>query len=185
MKMKQKLGFIALMLLLLSLVACSGVKVVDDAESGEATTDPSGEQSAWDMGISNSDFAEKKLTMLNIWASWCGPCISELPELQQLSETYADKDVQVVGVLQDGVDEAGLPNEGMLEEIGQALVDMGITYRMILPDETLQDDFIAQMQYFPTTFFIDSNGEVVRMEVGAKDANEWGKIIDEILEDLE
>ena len=47
-------------------------------------------------------FAENKLTMLNLWAYWCGPCVGELPDLQKLSEDYADKGLRILGVTDEG-----------------------------------------------------------------------------------
>ena len=58
-----------------------------------------------------SIFAEYKLTMVNIWATFCGPCISEMPELGELASEYADKGMRVVGLVTDVMD-----SEGALDE---------------------------------------------------------------------
>ena len=63
--------------------------------------------------------------------------------------------------------------------------DKGVNYRVILPDEYLQTEFIDSMQYFPTTFFLDSEGNLVETVVGANNFESWGKLIDETLEKLE
>ena len=44
-----------------------------------------------DETIDDSIISENKLTMVNFWATWCGPCVSEIPDLQLISEEYADK----------------------------------------------------------------------------------------------
>jgi thiol-disulfide isomerase/thioredoxin len=129
--------------------------------------------------VTNETFTENKLTMLNVWATWCPPCVRELPELQKISEAYAAKGVGVVGVLQDGVTELGAPDEKTIETAKKLLAE--VNYIVILPDETLTTEFINQMAYFPTTFFLDSNGEVIRTVIGSRDFDGWKAEIDEIL----
>jgi len=51
--------------------------------------------------ISNDVFKNSKLTVVNVWGSWCGPCVQEIPELQKLSENMKDKNVNVIGIAQD------------------------------------------------------------------------------------
>ena len=51
--------------------------------------------------ISNDVFKDSKLTVVNVWGSWCGPCVQEIPELQKLSENMKDKNVNVIGIAQD------------------------------------------------------------------------------------
>jgi peroxiredoxin len=50
--------------------------------------------------VSLADF-RGKVVVLNFWATWCGPCIEEMPSLKQFAEKYADQGVQVIGVSED------------------------------------------------------------------------------------
>ena len=133
--------------------------------------------------IDSGRFAENTLTMFNVWATWCPPCISELPELQTINETYADRGFEIVGVLQDAAfyDEI---NEQVVESAKILLADAGAAYLNILPDSTLNEKFISEMQFFPTSFFVDSEGRVVHIEVGAKSASDWEVVIDEVFKSL-
>jgi len=133
--------------------------------------------------ITEENFSQNKLTILNVWATWCPPCIAELPELQKISEAFADQGVQVVGVVQDGVSE-GAPSEKNIENAQKLLEDAGASYTVILPDETLTAEFISQMQSFPTTFFIDSEGTVVHTVIGAKNFEDWSDEINEVLSEI-
>ena len=58
--------------------------------------------------LEGSALAGEKLTLVNLWATWCGPCVRELPELEAVSAAYADKGVRVLGVTVDAVNEATL-----------------------------------------------------------------------------
>lgn len=129
-----------------------------------STTDMKGNQ--W----TDACFAEKKLTVINLWAHWCSPCVRELPDLQKLSEAYADKGVRFLG-LHDQSEEA--------EDL-KKLEQLKVTY----PSLRYTKDFDAYMNtgYIPVTIFVDSNGKVIgQAYVGSRSYSEWAGMIDEIL----
>ena len=133
-------------------------------------------------GVTGDAFSGNKLTVMNVWATWCPPCVDELPHLQEMSKTFADQDVEVIGVLQDGVSEMGVRSDKTIVSAKKLLQEAGADYRVILPDMAIMETFIAQMQYFPTTFFLDREGNVVETVIGAHDAAEWEDIINGALE---
>ncbi|MGI5898520.1 MAG: TlpA family protein disulfide reductase [Christensenellales bacterium] len=135
--------------------------------------------------VTHEDFAENKLTIINVWGTWCPPCVNELPHLQEVSEYYSDKGVQIVGVMQDGVNEMLEPVAEMIDHGVTLLEDAGADYVVLLPDIALAMTFINRMQYFPTTFFVDESGEVIKTVIGSKDTEGWKKVIDEVLESIE
>ena len=49
-----------------------------------------------------NDYAGEKLTVLDFWATWCGPCIRSIPELIKISADYEEKGVAIVGINEDG-----------------------------------------------------------------------------------
>ncbi len=102
--------------------------------------------------IDSSCFNDYKLTMINIWATWCGPCVAELPELQKL---YANlpEGVNLLGICTDGEDEAELARR-MQDEIG-------VKYQNIAANKEMQEGFLANVQGFPTTIFVDGAGNIV------------------------
>lgn len=63
--------------------------------------------------VSQDIFSKADLTMVNIWGTFCGPCIKEMPELGELSRQYADKGVQIVGLISDVSD----PGDETAEDI--------------------------------------------------------------------
>ena len=112
-------------------------------------------------------FAGYNLTVVNLWAYWCGPCISEMPDFQKLAQNYADKGVQIIGVY-DAEDEQ--------ENIKKAK-ELGILY----PCLRYTADFDPWMNtgYIPVTIFIDGNGKVKKeVYVGARNYSAWAEIID-------
>ena len=135
--------------------------------------------------FTSDNIAENKLTVLNVWATWCPPCVAELPHLQKISQAFQDEGVAVVGVLQDGVTELGKKDDGAIEAATALLAEAGVQYPILLPDDALQQNFIRTMQYFPTTFFLDREGNVIQRVEGARDYEGWSEIIRKALEEVD
>ena len=105
-----------------------------------------------DVNISDV-YAGHKVTMINVWATWCEPCVDELPRLEKLSKEFEAKDCQIIGICMDAF--KGNDNSGAKEILEQA----GVTYLNLTAPDNGTDIFA--MQYFPTSFFVDSNGKVL------------------------
>ena len=133
------------------------------------TTDRDG--NTWD----ESTFSSYKLTMINFWEPWCGPCVGEIPDLERLYEDYKDKGFQIIGVYSE---------ESMEEDVDEILRDSKVSYP-ILHYTTEFDQF--QSGYVPTTIFVDGNGHVLKMPngdpnvIGSNSYNDWASIIDKLL----
>ena len=122
--------------------------------------------------ISNDIFKNSKLTVVNVWGSWCGPCVQEIPELQKLSENMKDKNVNVIGIAQD----AG----SNFQEVKEVLDKSKVTYQNIIPSGPTED-FVMSLQAFPTTFFVDSQGKIVYAIQGSKNLEGFTQIVDDLL----
>ncbi len=125
------------------------------------------------------------ITLLNIWASWCGPCVMEIPYLNEIAEEYAGR-MNVVGVQMDAVKNDLTTDEKALESARALWEKHGVQYRSLVPDNLL----IAMTQQagvsaFPTTWFVDANGYLRYMITGARDADGWRALIDQVLTAIE
>lgn len=100
---------------------------------------------------SEAIFKDKKLTVLNIWATWCGPCVEEMPDFEKVYQEYKDKDVQFIGVAVDS-DES---------EVKSLAKDLGITYLLVKDNERFLELVGSKFDYVPVTLFIDSEGKVL------------------------
>ena len=118
-------------------------------------------------------FEDKAVTMVNIWTSWCGPCIRELPELEAISNRLYEKDCGVVGLLYDGNEESAL------ETAKQIMADTGVTYPVILPPENTDDIF--PLEAFPTTYFVDREGTILSEPLVGAYVTMYENIVDELL----
>lgn len=111
------------------------------------------EYSAMWLDGSKFDLAGKrdKVVLLNIWATWCGPCRFEIPELQRLHNQYAAKGFEVIGV---SVDESGP------EAVKQFVTDEKIAYPIALdPDGKIAT--LMQTSVLPTTVLVGRDGRIL------------------------
>ena len=118
-------------------------------------------------------FSSNKITMINIWASWCGPCIRELPELQAISERLKEKNCGVIGLLYDG------DGEEALETAKKLMTDNGVSYPVILPPENV--DSLFPLEAFPTTYFVDSEGKIVSEPIVGAYVDQYETTVDALL----
>ena len=125
-------------------------------------------------------FSSARLTMINIWGTFCGPCIGEMPGLEELSGRLKGKGCAIVGIV---CDTAG-PDDPVTADAEDIISDTGVTYQNLFPWNTFIRDLPAM--YIPTSYFIDSDGRIIgEAAVGARDADAYEEIIDSILEGLE
>lgn len=116
------------------------------------------EYSAMWLDGSKFDLASRRenVVLLNVWATWCGPCRHEIPELQRLHDEYKAKKFEVVGV---SVDESGV------EAVKQFVDDQKMTYPIVLdPDGKLAN--VLQTSVLPTTVLLDRHGKIVWKRYG-------------------
>jgi len=125
--------------------------------------------------ISSDLFKDSKLTVVNVWGSWCGPCVQEIPELQKLYESMKDKDVNVIGLAQDaGTD---------LDAVKEIIDKNKVTYQNIVP-EGATEDFVMSIMAFPTTFFVDSDRNIVGVIQGGRNLEAFTAAVEGVLEKL-
>lgn len=125
------------------------------------------------------------LTMVNVWATFCTPCISEMPELGELAEEYADKGVQIVGLVSDVLDSDGSVSETQLDTAREIVSATNANYTHIVPSTDFYG-ILYQITSVPTTFFVDETGaQVGYAYLGARDKAEWSTIIDEMLAEVD
>lgn len=122
----------------------------------------------------NSMFSRAKVTMVNVWATTCGPCIQEMPHIQQLANNYAGRGLKVVTVLGDS-ETPGCINTA-LAIIGGI---QGFNLPVLRNNSSVAAAFPAGA--YPTTYFIDSNGNILKVVTTSNSYDKWCSIIDNLL----
>lgn len=177
--MKTKCIFALILAVLLLVSGCAGETVKE--EKGNALF---GSFSAADMEgnpVNQEVFKDHKLTMINIWATFCGPCIQEMPELAQLQEEYGE-DFQIIGIVVDAADRNGNILPDKKAEAASIIEATGADYLHLLPSTSLTTAYLGRVQAVPETVFVDENGnQVGQSYVGARNKEQWKVIIDSLM----
>lgn len=101
-----------------------------------------------------------KVILLNVWATWCGPCRTEMPSMERLHQQFKDQDFRIVAV---SVDQEGAAT------VGRFAADIGVTFD-ILHDPRGEIQRIYRTTGVPESWVIDRSGMIVKKVVGA---TEW------------
>lgn len=184
-------------LLLAFLLAFSGLSVFAEAPTAEPA-EPALSSSNFFVNLEltyldgrpfDSSVFDGKPIFINIWATWCSPCLGEMPHLNELAQEYADK-ITIVGLHSEGltINAEGqfIPDEEKNQVALGVQKDGNFTYPLVNPDKTLlilmnNPEYGLQVSVLPTTWFVDGDGYIRSVETGARDKEDWKTMIDGFL----
>ncbi len=158
------------------------------AERESAGTDQIGEFSMEDLtgeAYTQEIFADYDVTMINIFTTWCTPCINEIPDLEKLRNEMSDQGLNVVGIVLDAADGLGGVDSEAVEKAGLLAENTGVTYPFLIPDSTLLNGRLSNINAVPETIFVDREGNVLgESYTGSRSLEEWKAIAEEKLADV-
>lgn len=130
--------------------------------------------------VSSSVFSESKLTMINVWATYCNPCLQEMPYLGELAGEYDNEKVQIIGIISD-VEEGA--DQDILDKASGLIEKTKADYPHLLVNESLYKAMLTEVAVVPTTIFFNDHGMVLDTVTGSRDKDGWKEIIDGLLEE--
>jgi len=134
--------------------------------------------------ITKDIFADYDLTLVNLFTTWCSPCIKEIPELNAVDKEMADKKVNIIGMVLD-VNENGTIDKSKLDKLNKIIESTKAEYTMVLPDDVLRAGRLKGVDSVPESFFVDKDGNIVgKTYLGSHTKEEWIKIIEDELAKL-
>ncbi|MBQ7924924.1 MAG: TlpA family protein disulfide reductase [Lachnospiraceae bacterium] len=183
---KRNIGIIILSVMLL--VGCGGSDTVKPGENLSSAVTEETEQKPYVLefeattiageNVTGACFGESRLTMINIWATYCNPCISEMPDLGAMAADYDSSDFQIYGIISDVTGES---DDSLIQEAKNLIEETGATYPHLLLNESLYTNLVGGTSAVPTTFFVNQKGEVLGYVVGARSKAVWEELINELL----
>ena len=141
-------------------------------------------------GIDGKDYTEKvfsdyDLTLVNIFTTWCSPCVNEIPELEKLYEEMKEKGVGVVGVVLDTVGDDGKQDDETVKKAGVLQDKTKASYPFLIPDSTMMNGRLNGISAFPESFFVDKEGNIVgETYTGSHTLDEWKEIVEKELKNV-
>lgn len=127
-------------------------------------------------------FKDYDLTLVNIYTTWCTPCVEEMPELDALYKQMKDKGVNVIGIVLDVLNEKGEIVQNDLERAQELVKRAGVSYPTLLPDSTYMNGRLIGIEGFPETFFVDKDGNIVgETYSGSGDLEYWTSVVEKEL----
>lgn len=127
--------------------------------------------------VDSSIFGEKDLTVLNVWGTFCGPCINEMPELQKIYESLP-KNANLIGIVADVPEgmKDGVDNANYIEK------QTGVKYTNLTLSDSLSS-FAKRFYAVPSTIFVDKNGNIIGELVMGADIDAYVKNLQNVLTD--
>lgn len=111
-----------------------------------------------------------KIVLVNFWATWCGPCKAETPDLVRVYERYRGKGVTIAAVSMD---------EDPAKVVPRFLARYGVEYPVLIP--AAASPITEAVESLPTSFLVDQQGRIARTWVGMLHEEELTMNIEELL----
>lgn len=129
--------------------------------------------------LSSDILSESKLTMINVWATYCNPCLKEMPDLGEIAASYDKADFQLIGIVSDVNDRS---SDKEIQNAKDLIAQTQANFPHLLLNESLYMNLVGAVDSVPTTFFLNNKGEMLGYLIGARDKESWVAIIEELLQ---
>jgi peroxiredoxin len=123
-----------------------------------------------------------RVVVVNIWATWCPPCVTELPSMQRAYEAYADRGLEIIAVAVDARPGERQPDGRIVGVVSEFADRFGLTFDVAL-DPTGGTERLLGVSYLPTTLLVDRQGRIRAREVGGRywDTEPYVEMIESLL----
>lgn len=128
--------------------------------------------------LTSEIFSQSRLTMINVWATYCNPCLSEMPDLGEIAAEYDSAEFQMIGVISDVAEGAA---EDDINNAKDLIEQTSAYYPHLILNESLYMNLAGGVSSVPTTFFVNQKGEMLGYAIGAQSKETWVSIIEDLL----
>lgn len=127
--------------------------------------------------VTDDIFADKDITMVNVWGTFCSPCIGEMPELGEIARDLPEN-MQMIGLVIDIMDQKNEVLQTNLDLAGQITekADAGFTHLIANEDFS---EFLSSVTGVPSTFFVDKDGNILGRWIEGANVDAYRERIEE------
>ncbi len=202
--MNKKLLFLAIMMVATLLTACGSGNSTENSNTGENTgnTDVSWvkqavlpEENGVPDGLDNfatldlygkqvdqNMFSDYKITIVDVWGTYCNPCIEAMPVLASIHQKYSGQGVNVVGIVIDVQSADGTPKADFIAKAIDIKNQTGAEFTHMLVSDNIRRAIIKDISAIPASFIVDSQGKIIsEVAYGGHSEEEWEAIIHEYI----
>jgi thiol-disulfide isomerase/thioredoxin len=122
--------------------------------------------------VVRTDTLAGRVILVNAWATWCGPCVLEMPGFQRVQDDLGERGFLVIGISAD--------QEGP-EAVRSFVEEMGITYPVTFGPHPVLGLLAAEVRGLPTSLLLDPDGRIVRKVEGVFPEEELRRAVEELL----
>jgi thiol-disulfide isomerase/thioredoxin len=122
--------------------------------------------------VVRTDTLAGRVILVNAWATWCGPCVQEMPGFQRVQDDLRDRGFLVIGISAD--------QEGP-EAVRSFVEELGITYPVTFGPHHVLGLLAAQVRGLPTSLLLGPEGRIVRKVEGVFPEEELRRAVEELL----
>src|SRR5437773_2085497 len=149
--------------LLFALTGCKAVSVWLSSSANSTADKPilSGPLPDFELenvagGVTKAADLKGKVLVVDFWATWCGPCIAEIPKFNKMTNEFKGRDVQIIGITV----------ESPKEDIKPKVKETGMNYTVLVGNDAVQEGF-GGLIGFPTTFVVTKDWKIYKKYMGA------------------
>lgn len=121
-----------------------------------------------DGGTARLESLRGRVVVVNLWATWCAPCVREMPSLQRVYERLGDRGLEVLAVAVDDIPGERQPDGRIVGLVSEFVDTYGLTFPVAI-DPTGATERRFGTQYLPTTVLVDREGRIRATEIGGRD----------------
>lgn len=124
--------------------------------------------------VTETVFSQADVTFVNVWGTFCPPCIGEMPDLEKIYQELPDN-IQMIGILCDVMSMDAPQYRKALEIVEET----GVTYPCLIGNESMTG-FLSSVRAVPTSFFVDSDGCIIGSPIVGADPAAYQTRLEEL-----